>query len=332
MIKTEYLLTGYGVPYTLGYLPAPDGTPNPNMLSPLGLLDAAVEMGLAGVEIPMYRRGIAPNLPVPELKEALEARNLKIVPDWMILVDSDTDAFQAYLRDAASLGAKVVRTLLSNILCGDRRNLAGGWEARMESVAARLREALPLAEELGLSIALENHQDATSTDLIRLYEMSGSSPAYGVCLDAGNPLAVGEGPVEFAQRVAPLLRHLHLKDYTIHYAPQGYRLVRCPAGEGVVDFPTILGIAQANGFPMFGGVEIAAQQTRTIPLLEDSWWAHYPADQPRYLPEALRVLWKHGRPQDEPYGSAWERGQSGEAVAAEEWEVLRKSAAYFLGL
>jgi 3-oxoisoapionate decarboxylase len=329
MTDIPFLLTAYGIPYTMGYLRAPDGTPNPEPLSPVGVLDTAVALGLAGVELPIYPYREASSASVAELRDALGARNLKIVPDWMVLAESDPENFRQFLRDAAFLGATTVRVLISGILCGDRRAFAEGWDARLQTTADRLRDALPLAEDLGLCVAVENHQDATSDDLIRLHEMSGTSPAYGVCLDAGNPLAVGEGPVEFARRVAPLLRHLHLKDYTIHYAPEGYRLVRCAAGAGVVDFPALLQIARETGVPMGGGIEIAAQMTRTIPLLEDSWWACFPREQSRHLPEALRVLWSHGRPATEPYGSAWERGLSGPEVAAEEWEVLRASVRYF---
>src|SRR5205085_1495227 len=73
------------------------------------------------------------------------------------------------------------------------------------------------------------------------------SDAYGVCLDTGNPLSVGQEPVEAARRLGPLIRHVHLKDYTVHFAPEGYRLVRCAAGEGCVDFPAILEIVRASG-------------------------------------------------------------------------------------
>jgi sugar phosphate isomerase/epimerase len=211
-------------------------------------------------------------------------------------------------------------------------SLAGGWPAYLDGLVKRLNEVLPIADDLGMCVALENHQDATSDDLLRLADATGNRPSCGVCLDAGNPLAVGEGPVEFARRIAHLIRHVHLKDYTIHFAPEGYRLVRCGAGDGVVDFPQILEIVSGNGHDVLPGIEIAAQATRTIPLLEDSWWSCYPERHPRYLVEALRVLWDKGRPQDEPYSSAWERGEDSATVAAEEWDIVRRSAAYFRGL
>ena len=201
-----------------------------------------------------------------------------------------------------------------------------------KSLRKRLLEVLPYAEELGVCIALENHQDATTDDLLRLADWVHHSPSFGITLDTGNPLAVGEEPVEAARQLAPLIRHLHLKDYTIHFAPEGYRLVRCIAGQGVIDFPAILEIVSQNGHDVLPGIEVAAQATRTIPLLEGTWWDCYPPRQAKPLTEALRILWAKGRPMDEPYSSAWERGENSATVSAEEWEVVRGSAAYFHSL
>jgi sugar phosphate isomerase/epimerase len=319
-------LTSYGLPHLMGYLKTRDGEAYPNPLGPLGLMDAARELGLGGVDFDL--RSVK-DLSLGQLKEALESRGLKVVAEYMALVDVDVEQFKAYLHTAAEVGAKVVRSLLSTVLCGKRYALPGGWEARIQEAAGRLKELLPVAEDLGLCIALENHQDATSADLLRLWEMTGHSPAYGVTLDAGNPLAVGEGPVDAARRLAPILRHVHMKDYTIHFAPEGYRLVRCAAGDGVVDFPAIWEIVRNNGHKVLPGIEIAAQATRTIPILEPEWWTSFPETHANHLPEALRVLWAHGRPMDEPYASAWERGEDSATVAAEEWDVVRRSAEYF---
>lgn len=325
-LRAKFVLTAYGMPHRMGYLPTRDGKPHPKPLTPIELMDAAVEMGLAGVEFPL--RPI--DLPhVEGLRDALQSRGLAVVTDFMVLVDSDCEAFGQFLRGSARLGAKVTRALISTILCGDRRTIPGGWDARLSAVASRLREVLPLAEELGLCVAVENHQDATADDLVRLHEMSGSSPAYGIVFDTGNPLSVGEDPVNTARRIAPLVRHVHLKDYTIHFAPEGYRLARCAAGEGCIDFPAILQIVYDNGHQVNPGIEIAAQPARTIPLLEDGWWACYPPRHAHDFIDALRVLWKKGRPPHEPYSSAWERGENSDVVSTDEWELVKRSVAYF---
>lgn len=322
-----FALTAYALPHVLGYLPTRDGTPNPSPLSPLGLLDAARAAGLAGVDMPLPA-----SLSGEALREALDECGLRLVAEALSVLEME-DA-EGYLKKAAVAGAKVVRFTLSGILEGDRRKLgAGGWFIRRDALARRISELLPIAESLGLSLAFENHQDADTSDFLWLYEQTGEHPAFGVCLDAGNPLAVGENPVTAARTLAPLIRHIHCKDYTIHYAPEGYRLVRCAAGTGVVDFPQILESVRGNGFPdLLPGIEIAAQATRTIPVLEPSWWAEFPERDVRTLIPALQILWKHGRPADEPYSSAWERGEDSEAVSAEEWRLVQESIAYFKNL
>ncbi len=336
MTRFPLLLTGYGVPYSMGYIPLKDGTPNPCPLDPLELMDRAVALGLSGVEIPLTSRvpsfeGRVVELAASaqDLGSALRERNLRVVADYGVVVDTDAEDLRQYLRTAHRLGAPVVRATLSNMLCGDRRTCAGGWLARLEATAARLREVLPLAEHLGIAIAVENHQDATIDDLLRLTEMVGNSPAFGITLDTGNPLSMLEDPVDAARRLAHLIRHVHLKDYTIHFAPEGYRLVRCAAGDGVIDFPAILSIVKANGHAVFPGIEIAAQATRTIPFLDRGWWSTYPPRDAVDLVGPLQIFWSSGRPAEEPYSSAWERGARGDEVIPEEWALVERSVQYF---
>lgn len=324
--RAKFVLTAYGMPHTMGYLPTRDGKPHPRPMTAIDLMDAAVEMNLEGIEFPLPSTD--PDR-IEALRDALQSRGLHVIADFMVLVDSDCQTIGTFLRACDRLGAKVARALISTILCGDRRSIPGGWDARLAAIAKRLREVLPLAEELGLCVALENHQDATTDDLVRLHEMSGSSPAYGITLDTGNPLSVGEDPVETARKLAPLIRHVHLKDYTIHFAPEGYRLARCAAGEGCIDFPAILKIVRENCRDIIPGIEIAAQPTRTIPLLEEGWWACYPPRHAHDFIDALRLLWKKGRPSHEPYSSAWERGEDSDAISTDEWELVRRSIAYF---
>ncbi len=337
-VRIPYALTAYSLPHVMGYLPTKDGTFHPTPLGPLVLMDAAVELGLDGVEFPLSTRlqsfdGEYVDAPaVADVARELNERNLKVVADYGVLIDQPREHFIAYLHTAGAAGAKVVRATLSTILCGDRRKLEGGWDLRLEAIATRLKDILPVAEELGLAVAMENHQDATTADLLNLHEMSGCSSAFGITLDAGNPLAVGEEPVKAAQRLAHLIRHIHLKDYTIHFCPEGYRLVRCAAGDGCIDFPTILKIVRANGHDVLPGIEVAAQATRTIPLSDPDWWDCYPPRQAKEFASALQVLWDKGRLADEPYSSAWERGEDSGSVAAEEWDVLKRSVDYFRSL
>jgi 3-oxoisoapionate decarboxylase len=322
-------LTTYGFPHRAGLLATQDGTKYSAPMTTREILQAARDFDLAGVDMPLPPES---EMSTAELRDLLAEYNLRLVSEYMTLTDVEPAAMRAYLKRSAEAGAKVVRALISRILCGKRYELEGGWEARLDAVAACLKEYLPVAHDLGLCIALENHQDATTDDLLGLAERVGHHPAFGVTLDAGNPLAVGEEPVEAARRLGPILRHVHLKDYTMHFAPEGYRLVRCAAGDGVVDFPAILEIILRNGHDILPGIEIAAQPTRTIPLLEDVWWTSFPPRRAESVLGALRILWAKGRPMDESYSSAWERGADSDTVAAEEWDIVTRSVAYFQSL
>jgi sugar phosphate isomerase/epimerase len=310
----------------MGYLATRAGERANPPLDAFGLMDAAVELGLSGIEAPLPALSGAA---LDAWRAGLAERALRLVADLPVPLDAEADVIRGWLKAAATLGAGVVRTTLSTILCGDRRTIADGWPAHLERRAARLREVLPCAVDLGLSLAIENHQDATSRDLLELAERVDHSPAYGITLDTGNPLAVGEDPVEFTERVAPLVRHVHLKDYTLHAAPDGFRLVRCAAGDGVIDFAAISRIVGENGHALLPGIEIAAQATRTIPLLAPDWWAHYPPTNVTALLPVLRLIWDKARPRDEPYSSAWELGAGSVEVQAEEWDRVRRSVAYF---
>jgi sugar phosphate isomerase/epimerase len=309
----------------MGYLETTSGQKPEKPVSIFGLMDWAREKNLSGVDIPLPAAHSA-----EEINDALEERGLRLVAECMALLSQSAEENVAAIVKAQKAGARVVRFCLSGVLEGKRAQVPGGWAAHREALASRMREILPVAEGLGVSLAFENHQDADTSDFLWLYEKSGQSGAFGVCLDTGNPLAVGEDPIEATRVLAPLIRHVHLKDYTIHFAPEGYRLVRCAAGTGVVDFSRILPIVCANGFSdLLPGIEIAAQATRTIPIMEPSWWESFATRDVGTLLGPLGILWKKGIPADRPYSSAWERGEGSQAVLAEEWAILEQSVAYF---
>ena len=334
-----YALCAYSLPHTLGYLPTLDGLPNPDPSSLHALVDAAMKRGLSGVEFPLA--AVVPSFDGKsavtagageELLATVRSQDLTLIADYGSLLEHEAAHLVAYLHRSAKAGATTVRATLSHLLCGDRRSLPGGWPPYFDALVQRLCAVLPIAEELGIVLAVENHQDVTSADLIDLYVDSGSSPAFGVTLDTGNPLAVAEDPVEFTTRIGTLIRHVHLKDYTVHSAPNGYRLVRCAAGDGVIDFPAILRIVRGNGHAILPSIEIAAQATRTIPLLESTWWDHHRPEQTRHLIAVLRLVWSRSLAPEVPYSSAWERGESSAAIVREEWEAVQRSIDYFARL
>lgn len=310
----------FGMTYLIGMTWAGTQRAHPSPLTADAVLDLAAEAKLAHVEMPLTMLE-AGGQSLEARRAQAEARGLGIVvPAGPVGVEELTRHLQA----AAQLGAPVVRCILSRLLCGDRRGFAGGWKAHLKACGDALEQVVPLAERLGIAIAVENHQDADSDDLLALCRRF-ESRNLGVTLDAGNPLAVMEEPLEFAGRLAPYLRHVHLKDYQIFPAPNGYRLVRCAVGAGVVDFPALFRLLDAQEWPVTRSLEVGALQARLIPMLEESWWDEFEGRTLKGSLPALRKVWNNLRPPYEEWRTPFECETSGTELADYEWAQYHES-------
>jgi sugar phosphate isomerase/epimerase len=290
-----------------------------------GMIDLAVQYGLGVAEA-----SLPPDTPPAEaarLRERSEEAGIRLV-----LAGGSTSPLETLIPLAAALGARTLRLTISSILEGDRRAVGqAGWEEMRAACARRLKEARPLAEEYGVAMAVENHQDADSDDLLWICEQVGGDHV-GVNLDTGNPLAVGEGPVEFAARIAPFLKNAHLKDYRMHCTSSGYRLVRCPVGEGVVDFPALFRLFAEEAPEATCSIELGATRARHIRLFEDDYWAHYPPRPVTRLLPALRLLQARGIPETEEWRTPHERELCDEDCCTYELQEFERSVAYLQAL
>jgi len=173
-----------------------------------------------------------------------------------------------------------------------------------------------------VSLAIENHQDFTSAELMAFCEEAGE--AVGIALDTGNSFPVAEAPLDFARTVAPRVRHVHLKDYRVQLTDEGYRLVRCAIGEGAVPFRELVEIL---GRDLTASLEPGALAARHIRLFTAEWWRGYPPVDARQLAAALRAAQVNKLGEDEDHRTPWERGERGEALIRYERDMMRRSAA-----
>ncbi|NUP98707.1 MAG: sugar phosphate isomerase/epimerase [Armatimonadetes bacterium] len=323
MRRLPFGLCAYGIVYTLGH--AGRGTPlaNPQPINLFELLELAAGLGLSTVELPPHLL-LEAGGSLADLRAAAESLDLRLVVAGRRL---SAETMREELDWAATLGAKVVRCTLSGILGGDRREVGlAGWEAVLDQAARTLAQVAPRAAERGLRVGVENHQDATSHDLVALCERVGSA-TIGITLDTGNPLAVAEEPLAFARRVAPYLVDVHLKDYRIFPSAVGFRLVHCAIGAGVVPFEELWRLIEPLGVPC--SIEMAALEARHVRLLEDDWWAGYPPREARELAAIWRLVLQRGEQGE--WRTPFERGET-EGLAAWEMVRLRESVANLAAL
>ncbi|MBA3943867.1 MAG: sugar phosphate isomerase/epimerase [Herpetosiphonaceae bacterium] len=324
--RAGFGVAAYTFPYSCGFAQRPE---QPRITRPLdawGLIDLAAAHHLSSVELPLL--STLPDLSastIKRLRMELAERDLSLVVDIGV-VDQAT---QGLLPVAADAGGRVVRVMLSTILEGARGDFAT-WTAYLDEMRQRIIELVPILEEHDLVLALENHQDASSDELLALCEAGG--PRIGVTFDVVNPLAVGEEPFAFARKLGSFIRNVHLKDYQIFATPSGYRLVRCALGQGVIDWRAMRALLHEVAPGAFLHIELAALYGRHIRLLEEEWWRGYPPRDVREVVPTLRLLAGHVQPEGHPWQTPWERQAPGEEVAAYEMEQFEASVRHLQAL
>jgi sugar phosphate isomerase/epimerase len=315
-------LSVYGTTFGMG-IDQRSGRPT---FTPYQLMDRAIALGLAGIELPAsLMQGEEPGAVAHYARER------------GIFITLETEGYgpgklAGALDLAARLGAGTVRTIVRGArIGGDRRPLAGRWQPFLQAVLAGFRLATPIAERAGVNLTVENHQDLASEELLWLCESIGSQ-RFGITLDTGNALATAEEPVDFARRVAPYVKNVHLKDYQVYMSSEGYRLVRCPLGQGVVDFQAIFGIlSSAADSQMTLSVELGALEARHVRVLADDYWPDYPPRSAAQLAHVLRFVLDNARSTGD-WRTPFERNEPVEAILAYEDQQLAESVDYILPL
>ena len=309
-------LTTSGTSYSMGLSRSGDR----QRIRARGLMDRALELGLSGVEPPV---GMLDG-------EDLEALGGYAFDSGLFVV-IDTGGYEPErvtpaIETAVRIGAPTVRTVVRGArIGGDRRPLAGRWRPFLDTVLDGLRRCVEVAERAGVTLAVENHQDLASEELLWLHD-SIDSAHFGITLDTANPLATAEEPLDYFRRVALAVRHVHLKDYQVWPSEEGYRLVRCAVGDGLTDFPALLKILGPPRPGLTMSLELGALEARHIRVLADDFWPDYPARSAAQLAAALAVVRANERTGE--WRTPYERKESAEAIAAYEDDQLARSVRY----
>ncbi|TNC73266.1 sugar phosphate isomerase/epimerase family protein [Rubellimicrobium roseum] len=315
-------LNPYGLTYTLGLQGA--GTPraNPQATGLDGFVTVAEEIGAKVIEIHnpwLTDLGTAGR---HALKDRLAA--LGLIP--IASASLHWEGVDTALRNALDLGATTIRFGLSPVLCGDRNAFgAAKWAQQIAEIRAGLAQLAPLAADHGITVAIENHQDFGSDELLSFCEEAGDN--VGITLDTGNSFPVAESPLSFARTVAPRVRHVHLKDYRVQFTDEGYRLVRCAIGDGAVPFPDIFQLLLADGRSLTASLEPGALEARHVRLFTPDWWRGYAPKDARALAETLQAARANLLPEGEDFRTPWERGATGDELIAYERDMMTRSAA-----
>lgn len=202
------------------------------------LMDRLEELELDGFQIdPMHWRSLS-RAELQGVRREADARHLFIECGTMAI---NVPEIKKGLRACAILGARVLRTFLGFNRFSHETDIQG----ELERAAGQIRDVLPLLKQDGVRLAIENHGDVRSRELVGLIEEL-HSPYVGICLDTGNSLCVLEDPLRATEQMAPYACTTHFKDCAIIGTPYGCKIAGAALGEGMLPMPELYRIISTD--------------------------------------------------------------------------------------
>jgi 3-oxoisoapionate decarboxylase len=308
-------LNPYGLTYTLGLQ---GSNPRPRGLD--GFIALVRELRLQVIELD--HRWLTPlgDDALADLRERLHG--LTTVTSFWLSHQPDETLDQA-IRCTTGVGARILRFHLTPVLEGARSACGPRWDGLLTHARATLARESQNIADAGLTLAIEDHQDLGSEELLKIADDLG--PHVGICLDTGNPYAVGEDPVAFVRRAADRIRHVHLKDYVAQFTDEGYRLMRCAIGDGCVPFDEMRAALGRRAASLTASIEPGALEARHIRLFRSDWWNGYPRREASELATMMGRLRRVRIADDVDARTPWEMNASPERLIEYEVAQVRRS-------
>ena len=214
--------------------------PWPRQLSTFQLFDLLVDLDLEGVHLD---DGVLEHLDAGFLQEVgTAASEAELYLEYNFSMDRGgfgiglQHDLSAAIQTAGHLGADIVKVGMD--LRRPRPVAASRFHPKvieqMEKVADLLTAAVPMAADIGIRLAVENHCDSFSEEILWLLDRV-DSPVVGACIDTVNGLHVTEDPMAAIERLTPRAFTNHFRDDRIEFQRWGFKLVGTAVGEGDID-------------------------------------------------------------------------------------------------
>ena len=209
--------------------------------------------------------------------------------------EAGLERFTAEVATAKACGVSVVRT----VMLGGRRyetfSKAEDYAEFAKRTAEMLRRTESVAKKHGVRLAVENHKDFRTDELIDLLKKI-ASEFVGVCVDTGNSIALLEDAIGTVEALAPFAFTVHLKDMGVEESRDGFLLAEVPLGEGILDLKAIVGTALRKANPKVRfQLEMITRDPLSIPCLTEKYWATLARVPGRSLARMLAFVRKSAR-------------------------------------
>ena len=280
----EISLNMYSYGYSAGFIETNE--PRDRLFSLESLIQESQNLGLAGIEFPFDRYFTERNLSsaVTFLRDLIE-KKIKFFLDFE---NFDPGFLIKIIPILASMEIDVARIKMDQsgkTIYGGNRFMMTNFDETKELFISKLQKINPYLKEYNFTLAIENHQDLHSKELMEIIEKV-NTEHLGINWDVGNSISCIDSPDSFYQNTREFIRNVHLKDYKVFRSEEGIRLVRCPIGSDYVDYKKIFNLLDINNEIETFSVELGAQISRECLLNKKSYWdaySHLPLSKKSFL-------------------------------------------------
>lgn len=159
----------------------------------------------------------------------------------------------ASIERARAIGADVMRVVGSSLMFRNQPH-----QPQLERLTRMFSDAVKVAEKSGVRLAVENHIDFNSDEMLSLITAV-DSPFLGINFDTGNFVRLLDDPIKGMEKLAKHVYATHIKDLKPQKgvaADEWYFFSCTPVGDGIVDNLKLASLLARVGYQGFLAVEI----------------------------------------------------------------------------
>ena len=314
-------LNPYGLTYTLGLQGL--GTPraNPHPLGVDGFIAIARELGLGTIELD--HRWLTP---LDDCRPGARCAIGSTVSSRSAASGCRTPPAKTWVRRCAArapLGARILRFHLTPVLEGARASWGARWNEMIAHAHGTLCRETRRVADAGLVLAIEDHQDVGSEELVELVEQLGPACRHLSRHRQSVFRRRGPGRVHPPRRAPHPARPLQGLRRAVH--DEGYRLVRCAVGDGAVPFTEIAGVLEQQGTPLARLDRARRARITSHPAVHAGMVGRLPAPRRPRARHHAGSFAARGLADHEDCRTPWEKGESGAALEDYELGQVRRS-------
>lgn len=259
---------------------------------PARFLEYARLQGARGVQVGM---GVREPAQAESLRARAEAAGMYL--EGIVTLPreaADLERFEAEVRTAKQAGCTVVRTVMLNGRRYETFKSLAAFRQFAESSFRSLSLAAPVVARHGVQLAVENHKDWRSDELIAILKRIGNDHV-GVCLDTGNSIALVEDPMDVVEALAPWSFTTHFKDMGLEEFRAGFLLAEVPLGRGIIELPRVVQCLRKYRPGVRFNIEMITRDPLEVPCLTQPFWTTFPDLPARHLARALSLVRDHSQ-------------------------------------